>query len=80
MANNNWIAGAIKHPGALRATAKKEGAITPQGTISKKWLKKKAKGKGKTAARARLAITLAGFHSPAKSAANAIKKFRKKLK
>jgi hypothetical protein len=54
----NWIKGAIKKPGALRATAKSAGAIKPDGTIKKDWLKEKAKGSGKTAQRARLAITL----------------------
>lgn len=56
--NKNWIASAIKSPGALRAQAKKEKAITKKGTISSSWIKKKAKGKGTTARRARLAQTL----------------------
>lgn len=55
--SDNWMAGAVKNPGSLRATAAAEGAITPAGTISKPWEAKKAKGKGKTAARARLAET-----------------------
>lgn len=54
----NWIKSAIKKPGALTATAKKAGAVKSDGTISKAWLKEKAKGSGKTAQRARLAITL----------------------
>jgi hypothetical protein len=54
----NWIKGAIKKPGSLRATAKSAGAITPEGTIKKSWLNEKAKGSGKTAQRARLAKTL----------------------
>ena len=54
----SWIKGSIKKPGSLRATAKAEGAITPQGTIKKSWLNEKAKGSGKTAQRARLAKTL----------------------
>ncbi|HEX6827294.1 MAG TPA: hypothetical protein VF077_13325 [Nitrospiraceae bacterium] len=54
----NFISGAIKHPGSLTATAKKAGAITGKGTISKKYLAEKASGSGKTAKRARLAITL----------------------
>jgi len=53
-----WIQSAIKNPGALRAQAAKEGAITKQGTISKSWLREKAKGSGTTARRARLALTL----------------------
>jgi|TARA_R110002020_G_scaffold49102_3_gene140064 hypothetical protein len=54
----NWIKGAIKKPGALRATAKRAGALKADGDIKKSWLREKAKGKGKTAERARLAITL----------------------
>ena len=54
----NWINGAIKKPGALTATAKKAGAVKPDGTIKKTWLKEKAKETGKTGQRARLAITL----------------------
>jgi len=57
-AKKNWIKGAIKKSGALTATAKKEGAVKADGTIKKDWLKEKAKGSGKTAQRARLAITL----------------------
>lgn len=53
-----WIQEAIKKPGSLRATAKRAGAIKSDGTIKKTWLKEKAKGSGKTAQRARLAITL----------------------
>lgn len=53
-----WIAGAIKKPGSLRAQAKREGALNPDGTIKKSWLQKKKKAKGKTGKRARLAITL----------------------
>jgi hypothetical protein len=56
--SKNWIKGAIKKPGALKATAKRAGALKPDGTIKKTWLKEKAKGSDKTAQRARLAITL----------------------
>lgn len=56
--SKNWIKGAIKKPGALRDTAKRQGALKADGTIKKSWLKDKAKGKGITAQRARLAITL----------------------
>lgn len=58
MASKNWIKGAIKKPGALKATAKRAGALKADGTIKKAWLNEKAKGSGKTAQRARLAITL----------------------
>jgi len=51
----NWIAGAIKHPGALRKTAGvKEGKNIP-----KKKLASMAKKRGVTGRRARLAQTLA---------------------
>ena len=53
-----WIQKAIKKPGSLKATAKAAGAIKSDGTIKKTWLKEKAKGSGKTAQRARLALTL----------------------
>jgi len=56
--SKNWIKGAIKKPGALKATAKRAGALKADGTIKKSWLKEKAKGSGKTAQRARLALTL----------------------
>ncbi|NLE06562.1 MAG: hypothetical protein GX638_17395, partial [Crenarchaeota archaeon] len=49
---------AIEKPGALKATAKAASAIKDDGTIEKDWLKKKSKGSGKTAKRARLAMTL----------------------
>lgn len=56
-----WIQESNLKKGALRATAKREGAITKDGTISITWLRKKAKGKGKTANRARLALKFRGF-------------------
>jgi len=55
--DNMFMQTAVKKPGALKATAKAEGALNPDGTINKAWEAKKAKGKGKTAARARLAKT-----------------------
>ncbi len=58
MAKKKWIQKAIKNPGALTRTAKREGAITKSGTIKKSWLNEKAKGSGVTAKRARLAKTL----------------------
>lgn len=57
--SKNWIKDAIKKPGALRATAKRAGALKQDGTIKKSWLNEQAKkGNTKTAQRARLAITL----------------------
>lgn len=58
MVTKKWVQGAIKHPGALKAKAKKAGAVTPQGTIKKSWLNEKAKGSSTTAKQARLAKTL----------------------
>lgn len=50
---------AIKKPGSLRATAKRQGAIKSDGTIKVSWLREKAKqGNTKTAQRARFALTL----------------------
>jgi hypothetical protein len=53
-----WIAGAIKHPGALRAKAKAAGALNPDGTIKKSWIAAKAKQGGTTGKQAQLAKTL----------------------
>lgn len=58
----NWIAGAIKKPGALRSAAKRAGAITKQGSIRSSWLNKQAKKGGTMGRRARLAKTLRSFH------------------
>ena len=53
----NWIAGAIKKPGALRsALGVKEGQKIPAGKLAKA-----AKAPGKMGQRARLAQTLKGF-------------------
>lgn len=58
MAKKNWIAGAIKKPGALR----KELGIKKGETIPAKALAAAAKKPGKTGQRARLAQTLKGFN------------------
>jgi hypothetical protein len=55
---NLWIQKAIKKPGALRAAAKREGAIGRDGKIKLSWLREKAKKGGKIGRRARLALTL----------------------
>lgn len=53
-----WIAGAIKKPGALRATlGVKEGKTIPAKTLAKA-----AEKKGVTGQRARLAQTLKKMH------------------
>lgn len=68
MAKKNWIAGAIKHPGALRKKLKvKKGQKIP----SKK-LAAAAKQGGTTGRQARLAQTLRGFNSSSNN--NAAKK------
>ncbi len=53
----NWIAGAIKKPGALRASLGVKG----DDTIPANKLAKAAKAPGKMGQRARLAQTLQGF-------------------
>ena len=56
-----WIPKNLKK-GALTETASKEGAVAEgTGNIMMPWLRKKAKGKGKTAKRAKLAIAFRGF-------------------
>ena len=58
MAKKFWIQDAIKHPGALRETAK-----TPKGkNIPVEKLRSMATEPGKTGQRARLAKTLRSFH------------------
>lgn len=57
MATKNWIAGAIKKPGAL----KKELGVKKGEKIPAKKLAKAAKAPGKLGQRARLAETLKGF-------------------
>ena len=54
----NWIAGAIKHPGALR----KELHVKKGHKIPEKKLEKAAHHKGKEGARARMAIILKKMH------------------
>ena len=60
----DWIKGAIKHPGALKETAKEHGGLTKEGTIKESFLKKAESGAyGKTTERrAQLAETLKSFH------------------
>lgn len=63
MASKNWIAGAIKHPGAFSAKAKKAGVSTSA-------FAKKQKGKSTvTGDQARLALTLMKMHPKKKAAA-----------
>jgi hypothetical protein len=57
MATKNWIAGAIKKPGALR----KELGVKEGKTIPAKKLEAAAKKPGKLGQRARLAETLKGM-------------------
>lgn len=52
----HWIAGAIKHPGAMTAAAKREG-------VSNSTYEQEHKGdSGKAGKRARLALTLKKMH------------------
>jgi len=56
----NWIAGAIKHPGAMTAAAKREG-------VSNSSYEQEHKGdSGKAGQRARLALSLKGLQQAAK--------------
>lgn len=57
-----WIKGAIKRPGALRAAAKRAGALTPSGTIKLSWLRDQVKSSNpRRVKQARLALTMRGF-------------------
>ena len=51
-----WISGAIKHPGALTASAKRAG-MSPMA-----FAEKHKHDSGTTGRRARLALTLRGLH------------------
>lgn len=53
-----WIKGAVKMPGALRATAKRAGALDKKGRIKLSWLQSKKGAPGKLGRRVRLALTL----------------------
>jgi hypothetical protein len=52
----NWIAGAIKHPGAITKKARRMG-LTPMS-----FAEKEKHAPGTTGRQARLAITLRGMH------------------
>ena len=54
-----WIQKAIRRPGALRAAAKRAGAL--RDGISPSWLRAQAKAPGRRGKQARLAITLKGL-------------------
>ena len=56
----NWIAGAIKHPGAFTKKAKAAGEGVQE------FAHEKEHAKGKTGKQARLALTLKGLKSHAK--------------
>ena len=56
---DKWIAGAIKHPGAFSATAKKMGGMGKDGKIKKSFIEKEKNSKNSTTRkRAVLAETL----------------------
>ena len=52
----HWIQGAIKHPGAFKASAEKAGMSTHA------YAEKEKGASGTTGRRARLALTLMGMH------------------
>lgn len=60
---NNWIAGAVKNPGAFRAQAEAAGKITQKGNIDVNWIKQMARNPPDriTGQRANLALTLRGL-------------------
>jgi hypothetical protein len=55
--SKNWIQGAIKHPGALRARAEKHGI-----SVAKEMMKDAKTGTPTEKRQAALAKTLMGFH------------------
>ncbi len=59
-----WIKGAIKHPGALRAAAKKHGAIKKSGKINLTKMQKIADKSDSTKLKRRVALakTLKKMH------------------
>lgn len=62
--NKKWIQGAIKHPGAFSAQAKRAGMST--GAYAKQVLAPGSKATATTKRRARLAQTLTGMHKKKK--------------
>lgn len=63
MAEKKWIKGAIKHPGALKNAAKREGVST------KEYVDEHDHDSGKAGRRARLAKTLMAMHNKGKDKA-----------
>lgn len=62
-AKRDWIAGAIKKPGSLRATAKRDGMVKGKQKLSQADIDKLEHSKSATTRRrAELAHTLLGFH------------------
>ena len=53
-----WLSKAIKRPGALKAAARRAGALKADGTIKVSWLRQQAKAKGRRGQQARLALTM----------------------
>jgi hypothetical protein len=58
----NWIAGAVKHPGAFKAKAQAAGEGTAEYASEVIAKGKKGKASGKTLKQALLARTLMGMH------------------
>lgn len=62
MAKKKWMASAVKHPGALRATAKRAGLVKGDQKLSAAALNKLAKSSNPTTRRrANLAKTFAKY-------------------
>jgi len=69
--SKDWIKGAIKRPGALKAKAKAAGKLDKDGDIKKSWIDKMAEDKGgnvspRTQKQAQLAKTLGKMRSKKK--------------
>ena len=64
MAKKKWIKGAIKHPGAFRAKAKRAGMSTR--AYARHVLRKKSRASTRTKQQARLALKLMSFRKKRK--------------
>jgi len=56
--NKQWIQEAMQHEGILRQYAKRQGQLTPRGTINVNWLHDMSRRSDVIGHRARLALTL----------------------
>ncbi len=61
--HKDWIAGAVKHPGAFHKYAKANGGLDKDGNIKQEFIRACMKSKNpKVRKMAQLAKTLAGMH------------------